>query len=120
LVHAQSAFRALKASSLKEDYIEAIPHTDLFQNMGKIHFYQLNKPIKAGEVLKKSDLNPINLVRAGMTTEVFIENSLMKIKTHGISRSNGSLGDLVEVYHPQKRKKYHGKVIDINKVLIEL
>jgi len=76
--------------------------------------------MKAGDLLRQSDLNALSLVRAGVKTEVIIENELVKLKTSGISRSNGSLGEFVEVFHPQKNKKYLGKVIDINKVLVEL
>ena len=105
---------------LKEEYVETIPHTDLITDVEMLKFYKTNKPLKAGEILKKSDLNAVNLVRAGLKTDVVLENQMVRIKTSGISRGNGTIGELVEVYHPQKNKKYLGKVIDINKVLVEL
>jgi flagella basal body P-ring formation protein FlgA len=105
---------------LKEEYIETIPHTDLITDVETLKFYKTNKPLKAGEILKKSDLNAVNLVRAGLKTDVVLENQMIRIKTSGISRGNGTIGELVEVYHPQKNKKYQGRVIDINKVLVEL
>jgi flagella basal body P-ring formation protein FlgA len=105
---------------LKEVYVESLPHTDLVTDMDQLKFFKTNKPIRPGELLKRSDLNALNLVRAGSKTEVVIENTMVRIKTHGISRSNGTLGELVEVYHQQKNKKYSGKVIDHNKVLVEL
>jgi flagella basal body P-ring formation protein FlgA len=107
-------------SLLKEEYIESIPHTDLITDKDSLKFYKTNKPLRAGEFLKKSDLNAVNLVRAGLKTDVILENQMIRIKTQGISRSNGSIGELVEVYHQQKNKKYQGKVVDINKVLVEL
>ncbi len=106
--------------NLKEEYVEAIPHTELLTDLENLKFYRTNKPLRAGDLLKRSDLNPINLVKAGLNTEVIIESQVVRIKTHGISRNNGSLGEVVEVFHPQKNKKYQGKVIDINKVLVEL
>ncbi|WP_408098233.1 flagella basal body P-ring formation protein FlgA [Peredibacter sp. HCB2-198] len=114
------AFADVPKDVLKEEYVESIPHTDLITDLGTLKFYKLNKPVKAGELLKMSDLNAINLVKAGLKTEVVIENDLVRIKTDGISRSNGTLGEIVEVFHPQKNKKYQGKVVDINKVLVEL
>lgn len=105
---------------LKEEYVESIPHTDLVTDLSTLKFYKTNKPLKAGELLKQSDLNALNIVKAGLKTEVVLENQVIRIKTQGISRSNGTIGELVEVYHPQKNKKYQGKVIDINKVLVEL
>ncbi len=114
------AFSEISSSSLTEELVEAIPHTDLVTDLSTLKFFKVNKPIKAGSLLRRSDLNALNLVKAGLKTEVIIENSLLKLKTHGVSRGNGSLGDFVEVFHPQKNKKYLGKVIDINKVLVEL
>lgn len=105
---------------LKEEYIESIPHTDLITDASTLKFYRTNKPLKAGDLLKRADLNAINLVKAGIKTDVVLENQMVRIKTQGISRSNGAIGEYVEVFHPQKNKKYHGKVIDINKVLVEL
>lgn len=105
---------------LKEEYIESIPHTDLITDYDTLKFYKTNKPLRAGELIKKSDLNAVNLVRAGLKTDVVLENQAIRIKTQGISRGNGTIGELVEVYHPQKNKKYQGRVIDINKVLVEL
>lgn len=114
------AFSEIEATSLKEEFIESIPQTDLVTNLETLKFYKINKPLKAGDLLRQADLNALSLVKAGVKTEVIIENELVKLKTSGISRSNGSIGEFVEVFHQQKNKKYYGKVIDINKVLVEL
>lgn len=120
LITPVNSFSEVSESYLKEDFIETVPHTDLVTNLETLRFYKTNKPLKTGELLKFSDLNAVNLVRSGLKTEVILENQLVRIKTQGISRSNGSLGEIVEVFHPQKNKKYQGKVVDINKVLVEL
>ncbi|MFP5384981.1 MAG: flagella basal body P-ring formation protein FlgA [Bacteriovoracia bacterium] len=115
-----AAFSEVTSEALKEEFVESIPHTDLITELETLKFYKLNKPVRAGELLRRSDLNALNLVKAGLRTEVIIENELVKVKTTGISRSNGTFGQIVEVFHPQKNKKYQGKVIDINKVLVDL
>lgn len=115
-----TSFSALTENDLREEYTDSVPFTDLLTDTSALRFYKTNKFIKAGELLRFADLNAVNLVKAGLKTEVILENTLVKIKTHGISRSNGAIGDLVEVYHPEKNKKYQGKVIDSNKVLVEL
>lgn len=120
MLTSQAAFSEITPNMLREEYVESIPHTELVTNLNTLKFYKLNKPLRAGELLKQSDLNALNLVRAGVMTEVVIENDLVKVKTTGISRSNGVLGQMVEVYHPKKNKKYYGKVIDNNKVLVDL
>ncbi len=120
LTEFRQAFGVLTPSVLLEAQVEAVPHTDLLSDLTHLSFYKLNKSLRSGDLVRLSDLTPLDLVKAGVSTEVVIENELIRLKTTGISRSNGSFGDLVEVYHPQKNKKYQGKVIDINKVLVEL
>lgn len=121
LISATPSFSDLNHSlSLTEAYVEAIPHTDLVTEVDNLRFYKTNKPLKAGDLLRRSDLNALNLVKAGLRTEVILENSLVRIKTQGISRGNGAIGETVEVFHQEKNKKYQGKVVDINKVLVEL
>jgi flagella basal body P-ring formation protein FlgA len=121
LISSVNSFSEIKPhEDLKEVWVEAIPHTDLVTDISIIKFYKSNKSIKSGSLLRHSDLNAINLVRAGLMTEVILENSIIRIKTEGISRGNGALGELVEVFHQQKNKKYLGKVIDLNKVMVEL
>jgi flagella basal body P-ring formation protein FlgA len=121
LLSALPSFSSLDNQALlKEEFIESIPHTDLITDLETLKFYKTNKPLRTGDIIKRSDLNAINLVRAGLKTDVVLENQMIRIKTQGISRSNGAIGETVEVFHQQKNKKYQGRVIDINKVLVEL
>ncbi len=114
------AFSSVSLGHVHEEFVESIPQTDLVTSLEELKFYKLNKPLRGGELLKKSDLNAINLVRAGSKTDVVIENALIKLQTSGISRNNGGYGEFVEVFNPQKNKKYQGRVVDINKILVEL
>ncbi len=114
-------FAELKSSTLyQEDYIETIPHTELVQDASVLKFFKTNKPLKAGDYIRKADLVPMNLVRAGDQTELIFQNTQLSIKTGGIARNNGGHGDSVEVFVPGKNRKYLGKVIDDHKVVVEL
>lgn len=120
LIRPLNSFSEITVYDIKEEFTEAIPHSEFIADVQNLKYYKTNKPLKSGELLKISDLNAVNIVKAGLKTEVILENTLVRIKTSGISRANGAYGDIVEVYHPQKNKKYQGKVIDTNKVLVEL
>jgi flagella basal body P-ring formation protein FlgA len=113
-------FTEIRKDQIREEFITPIPHTDIVTDLEIMKFYKTNKPLQAGSLVKKSDLNGINLVRAGNHTEVVIENNFLKLRTNGISRNNGSFGDFVEVLDVQKKKKYIGKVVDINKIIVDL
>lgn len=118
--HFTPAFVEISPEVISKESIESIPHTELFNDLKNLKFYRTNKPLRPGELIKFSDLTAQQLVRAGFKTDVLIENKLIRLQTSGISRSSGSIGQFVEVFHPQKNKKYLGKVIDINKVVVEL
>jgi flagella basal body P-ring formation protein FlgA len=115
-----NSFSEITVYDIKEEFTESVPHSEFISDVQNLRYYKTNKPLKTGEFLKISDLNAINIVKAGLRTEVVLENDMVRIKTSGISRANGAYGDTVEVWHPQKNKKYQGKVIDNNKVLVEL
>lgn len=114
------AFSDVDPSSLEPTTASETPYTEVFHNLEQIMFYKTNKPIKPGELLRVSDLSPINIVRGGSKIDVIIENNLIRIKTNGISRGNGGIGQIVEIFQPDQNKKYQAKVIDFNKVLVEL
>lgn len=114
------AFSVISKDNIEVVQIEKIPHTELLTDLNQLRFFQTNKPLKAGEVLKMSNLSATRIIQAGVKSEVVLENQFIKIKTHGIPRSAGTIGQMIEVYHPEKKKKYLGKVIDINKVHVQL
>lgn len=120
LIRPLNSFSEITVYDIKEEFTEAVPHSEFISDVQNLKYYKTNKPLKSGELLRISDLNAVNIVKAGLKTEVILENALVRIKTSGISRANGAYGDTVEVYHPQKNKKYQGRVIDNNKVLVEL
>ena len=113
-------FGTITGDNIEMILTDKIPHTTFLEDPSQLRFYQTNKSLRAGELIKMSDLSPSRIIRAGMKSELVLENKHIKIKTHGIPRSSGAIGDFVEVYHPEKKKKYYGKVIDINKVHVDL
>lgn len=114
------AFSKINEDSIEMIQTEKIPHAELMTEEDHLKFYQTNKPLKAGSILKMSDLSATKIIHAGIKSEVILENHFVKIKTQGIPRSNGAIGEMIEVYQPEKNKKYYGKVIDINKVHVQL
>ncbi len=117
---ATAAFAQIPSDNIEVVQTDSIPHTSFLEDPAHLKFYQTNKALKAGELIKMSDLSPSRIIKAGIRSELILENKFIKIKTHGIPRSSGVIGEFVEVYHPEKKKKYYGKVIDINKVHVDL
>lgn len=102
----------------KQGYYE---DTSLYvKNMDEVKYYRINKAIKKGSPIKYSDLSPKTLVELGKLTEVLIEGRGLKIKSEAIARQSGKFGEQINLYNPESRKKLRGKVIDYNKVKVEI
>lgn len=91
-----------------------------FTDIDKLNFYKTNKSLRAGELLRTSDFVAQTLVKAGDRVELIFENSLIKVKSHAMSRQNGGLGDSVEVWNQANGRKHRGRIVEQGKVLIEL
>lgn len=98
----------------------AINYGRYFTQLEKLKYFKTNKQIKAGEYLKESDLTPLNIVRAGDKVEITFENDHLKVKAQAISRQNGGIEDVIEVWNQSNGKKYKGVVTDFNHVTIKL
>ncbi len=93
---------------------------EYFTDINQMAYFENNKPLKENRPLRKSDFNPINIVRAGNTVEAQLDSENINVKFQAVSRNNGGLGDRVEVYNPKTSIKYNSKIVDFNKVVIEL
>ncbi len=116
-----SPFTSLSSQNLFEKVeVPLEENVELFTNVEQLMFYQTNKTIKKGQFLTNADLNANILVRAGRKVHVEIIKNKLHLKTIGVSHSSGKINELIEVQNPETRKKYLAKIIDENKVLLEL
>jgi flagella basal body P-ring formation protein FlgA len=128
--HLVRSYRVLKyipafTNNIDRTYIEEIYTTEqnqspVFNEIENLHFFTTNKGIPPNNLLLKSDLSPKIIVRSGDSIELIFENNMIKIKTFGISRSSGYLGQKVEIYQKEKNKLFSATIIDNNKALVNL
>ena len=85
-----------------------------------LEYFNVNKHIKKGTLLKRSDLTPRKIVKAGKPTKVIINQGGLKIQAEAIARQSGRYGEFVNLYNPKSRKKIRAKVIGFNKVKVDL
>lgn len=91
-----------------------------FTNKSKLTFYKINKPLAQGSGLAFSYLSPINLVSAGIQTQVILRNKLLIVEGKGIPSQSGKFGETISLRNPKTKKAFSAKVIDFNKVLVDL
>lgn len=110
----------LNRGAVEEKTVDINSIDSYFTEVDKIHFYKPNKRINKGDPLKSSDLTPVRLVNIGRKVKVIIKSGKLEVKTSAISRQSGVFNNFIELYNPASSKKYLGKVIDYNTVVVEL
>ncbi len=91
-----------------------------FTNYEQIKFYRLNKNLKKGEILKVHHLSPKQLIQYGQKVQVSLNSSHIKLKTTAKAKKSGKFGDFIELQNQKSNKVFLGKIIDYNKVEVEL
>jgi flagella basal body P-ring formation protein FlgA len=116
-----SAFSAdLKPEMFEKVSVPDAAYGQYLTDLSKLAFYKTNKTLRIGEIVRVSDLVPQTLVKAGDRVELIFENSHVRVKSQALSRQNGGMGDDIEVWNQTNGKKYHGTVIDHNRVQVNL
>ncbi len=91
-----------------------------FTDIANIRFYRLNRNLDNRNFLKNTDLTAKNLVTFGQKVNLKIKTKSIELKSVGTAKKGGRLGDFIEVQNPKSQKIFLGKIIDYNKVLVEL
>ena len=110
----------LDDSILEQTYGVDSGKVALFSDVSNLKFYKSRRPIRKGSLLKQNDLVLKNLIKYNNKVDVLIKSDGLSLKTKAIARENGKLGDLIRLFNSKTKKVLTGKVIDQNKVLVEL
>jgi flagella basal body P-ring formation protein FlgA len=94
--------------------------TRYFTDINNIKFYQLNKDLRKGDLVKSHDLSPKRLVNYGQKVKLTIKNKFINLKTIGIAKKSGKIGDFIEIQNPKSKKVFLGKITDFNKAVVDL
>lgn len=101
-------------------YLNVTRPEKYFTNKNQLVFYKLNKPLAQGKGLQFSDLSPVNLVSAGIPTTIILKSKTLVLEGQGIPRQSGKFGEVIKLLNPKTKRTISGKVIDFNKVLVDL
>lgn len=91
----------------------------LFNNIDHIKFYQLTRFLKQGDVLKRGDLTPREVIRFGQKVNLNFKSENIELNSTAVANANGKFGDFIPVINPRSKKKFLAKVVDFNKVEVE-
>jgi flagella basal body P-ring formation protein FlgA len=78
------------------------------------------KFISKGSILKNTDIITAPFVQINETVNVIVQSPSVQLSYQALSRANGWLGDRVMLQNPDSKQIFYAKVVDKNKVLINL
>lgn len=110
----------LENSDFYEDNIFTSTPDNVVTSMENIHFYKANRTILQGATLSGLDLHPVNLVTFGTPVNVVLKNQNINLQRTAMPIKSALFGEIIELKNPNNNKIIAGKVVDYNKVVIEL
>lgn len=111
-----------KALNAEDFFLEEVLTTqpeNLVTSFENINFYRATKLIMQNAALSHMDILPVNLVNYGTPVKVTLSNDSIQLEKILMPTRSARFNETVELNGPNN-KKIIGKVIDFNKVVIEL
>lgn len=110
----------LESDDFYADEIFTANPDNVVTTLENINFYKANKTIIQGAVVSNFDLQAVNLINYGTPVSVTLKNQNINLSRKAIPARSALFGETIELRNPNNNKIIAGKVVDYNKVVIEL
>lgn len=110
----------LETDDFYEDTIFTSTPDNVVTSISNIHFYKANRTILQGSAVSNLDLQPVNLVNFGTPVNVILKNQNINLQRTAMPVRSALFGEIIELKNANNNKIFAGKVVDYNKVVIEL
>jgi flagella basal body P-ring formation protein FlgA len=107
-------------NSFTTQTIETDKPENLFTDLKTLNFFRLNRPLVHGEALKHSDLTPAPLVQPGTQATVILVSNGLELSSLAMPVKSARFGETVQLRALDSNRIILGKVIDFNKVEVNL
>lgn len=126
LLPAWVTIRALPAGSrLSSTHIERrmmdqeqIPHDALLEPLG-LEQFESSRQLRAGEVLRGSDLQPAKLIRKGQNVDVITARGGLIVSSQAVANQDGRAQQVIHLSHPESGRRLRGRVTGPGEVHLE-
>lgn len=116
----QATLNALDATGFEVKTIISDRPQELASTELPLHFYKVSRTIAPGEELKRSHISPVQLVRPGVEAHITVQDGGVLIKGIATPLSFGVYGETIKLKNSRSSRTIMGKVVDHNKVIVEL
>lgn len=89
---------------------------DAFENLDDVLGKELLQGGVAGQVLRRTVLRAPLLVKQGQPVTVYSRAGGIQIRTVGVAKEDGSLGELVAIESPESKQRYFARVAALQEV----
>lgn len=111
--------KSLVADDFYIDEVLTMTPDNALTTLDNIHFYKANRTLLQGSIVNNMDLQAVNLINFGTPATVQLKSNNISLQKTAMPVRSARFGDIVELRGPNN-KMIAGKVIDYNKVVIEL
>ncbi|MDD0854824.1 flagellar basal body P-ring formation chaperone FlgA [Halobacteriovorax sp. GB3] len=114
------ANETLSPSLFEKAFIFADFPSKYIKDAKELVFYKANRSLSKGHVLLRTDIVPQNIVQRGQDTQVIIKTKHLTLTGAASALRSGSIGQMVELRNKKSKRTFSAKVVDFNKVMVEL
>ncbi len=116
----QANLKSIDPAAFERRTILSSNPQELLDPSTPIHFFKLSRAVAPGEILKRASVSPVQLVRPGVTSQLTIRDAGITISGDALPLSYGVWGETIKLKNPRSSRVIMGKVVDHNKVVVEL
>ncbi len=102
----------------KELFVE--DPTQLITDIKSLKHYRLNRMVNKNQIISLSDVSKVHLVQYGKPVKAFIRRKNLHVTIDASPLENGFFGNTIKLKNIKTNKTIVGKVIDLNKVEVNL
>jgi len=111
--------KSLSADDFIAEDIFSLTPDNVLTTLENIHYYKPNRTIMQGSVVSRLDLQAVNLINFGTPVTVILKNQNINLQRSAMPTRSALFGETIELKN-SNNKTIAGKVVDYNKVVIEL
>jgi flagella basal body P-ring formation protein FlgA len=102
------------------DEILTLSPENILTNLDNISFFRPNQSVASDAIIITMDLRSVNLVSYGVPVKVVFQNQNIILSNTAMPTRSAQFGETIELQTLNNKKKVLARVIDFNKVVIEL
>ena len=111
--------KSLSVEDFVAEDIYSLSPDNVLTTLENIQYYKPNKTIMQGSIVSRLDLQAVNLINFGTPVTVVLKNQNINLQRSAMPTRSALFGETIELKNANN-KTIAGKVVDYNKVVIEL